>query len=58
LTAYMDRSPYSRRLSYRSYGKALEILRDSLDKEPDSRDALAATSMLVISTVWLINDRL
>lgn len=51
LTAYMDRSSYSRRLSYRSYGKALETLRDSLDNEPDSRDALAATSMLVISTV-------
>ncbi|KAI0123637.1 hypothetical protein BJ170DRAFT_90058 [Xylariales sp. AK1849] len=53
LTAYMDRTPTSRRLSYRSYGKTLKTLQGALDVRSNSREVLVATAMLIISTLSL-----
>lgn len=51
LTAYVERSSESRRRTSLWYGKALDVLRRALDRKPDHREILAATSVLVISTV-------
>jgi hypothetical protein len=51
LLAHTERSTESRRRARVAYGRALEVFRKALDDQPDQRQMLAATPVLVISTV-------